>query len=181
MAIQTQGINPLQVDPGTALGVGNLYPPGLEVEDPRGGVFAGNTIKYVQSNTVASPTAILAGDAVRLDFSVTAAFRRHTVVQTSATLQVLEGVSLAGVISPTNSNVAQFSWFWITVKGYVANAKSLAAGVAGSALETSATAGSLTIATAAAADALVLAAGRRAFALVTPAGAPNVGDIVLGG
>src|SRR5687767_12849368 len=105
------GINPTQVDPGTALGVGAIFPPGAETDDPRGGVFAGNKLKYVQVNATVS-----ALDAVRLDFSVTAANRRFTIVSTSAVTDKFEGYAnnfAAGVTS-----VPQFSWIWITVAGY---------------------------------------------------------------
>jgi hypothetical protein len=166
------GINPLQIDPGTALGVGNLFPPGIEIDDPRTGVFVGNRIKYVQVN--ATVTSL---DATRLDFSVTAANRRFTVISTGAVTDRFEGYANN---MGTVASVAQFSWIWITVAGFCAGVKNLNAGVAGSTLAASATAGTLTLSPSAAiADAIVVAGGRRAFALVTPSG--NLGDVYIGG
>src|SRR5262245_8216045 len=157
------GINPLQVDPSTA----PILPAGTECEDPRGGVFTGNTIKYAQATGT-----IAAGDAVRIDFAATAANRRFSVVSTTAVTNVFEGYALAA------ATANQF--LWIVTKGFAGSVKVLNAGVAGSVLAASATAGTLTISpSAAVADAIIVAGGRRAFALTTPSG--NIGDVLIGG
>jgi len=161
MPAPAQGVDPLRVDTTAQ------YASGYEIGDPRGGTFAGNTIKYVQANG-----AITAADAVKIDFAATAANRRFTVIRTAAVSDRLEGIA--------NVTLASGQFGWITVNGFFPNASNLNAGVAGSTLAPSATAGALTISpSAAVADAIVVAGGRRAFALVTPT--TNVGDILIGG
>src|SRR5262245_19431996 len=164
------GINPTQIDPGTALGVGNLFPPGIEIDDPRTVTLVGNIIKYVQVNDSVAST-----NAVKLDISVTAANRRFTVISTGAVTDIFECFA-----NNHTGTAAQFSWIWITVAGFCSGVKNLNAGVAGSVLAASATAGTLTLSpSAAVADAIIVAGGRRAFSLVTPSG--NVGDVQIGG
>src|SRR5262245_22410461 len=99
------GINPTQIDPGTALGVGNLFPPGIEIDDPRTVTLVGNRIKYVQVNASVAST-----NAVKLDISVTAANRRFTVISTGAVTDIFEGFA-----NNHTGTAAQFSWIWITV------------------------------------------------------------------
>jgi hypothetical protein len=96
------GINPTQIDTTAA------FPLGTETDDPRGGAFAGNKLKYVRANGTIAPFS-----AVRCDPTFATAAERHTtVIAVSAVAQVLEGVADTITASAT---AGQF--FWLTVKG----------------------------------------------------------------
>jgi hypothetical protein len=101
-----QGINATQVDTVAQ------HPLGIIVSDPRGGVYAGNRIKYVQ----ATATGVAVGVAVRLDVAATAANRRYSVIPTAATDLGSIVHALAHVAIPNGS------FGWVTVEGVVFNA-----------------------------------------------------------
>jgi hypothetical protein len=107
MANITHGINPTQVDTVAQFQLGAV------ADDPRGGVFAGNKIKYVKAN--ASGVGI--GRAVQMDVAATpAADRRFNVIPTAAT-------DLGSIVHGlAHVAIAQNSFGWITVEGIVFNA-----------------------------------------------------------
>lgn len=140
MSTQSQGVRPTQVDAAPAAGQPELFPIGLEVDDPRGGVFAGNRIKYVKANG-----SIADGDCVQNDVSfATAADRNATVISTSAVAQMIEGVNdIAGVAITSGQR------FWITVRGRAVVKTSAITAATNAKLGTSGTAGTLVAITAA--------------------------------
>jgi hypothetical protein len=97
------GVLVSQVDASTA----QQFPVGTELDDPRGGIFAGNRIKYIRANG-----SIATNDAVHTDVSYATAAERHaTVVSTSAVSQMVEGVN------DLNAGMTSGQFGWITVKG----------------------------------------------------------------
>ncbi len=92
------GVNPTQVD------TTRQFPLGTETKDPRATDLPRNTIRYVRaSGTIAANRAVtLAADNTS---------EPNAVVATSATGQVLEGVSIAAMDSQTSI------FGWIIVKG----------------------------------------------------------------
>lgn len=105
---------------------------GTEIADPRSSSFSGNVIRYVKANGT-----IAANSAVRMDLT-DETNEPHAVLATSATGQIVAGVSIAALSSSATSNNV---FGWITVKG---KASCLTAAVtAGALLVTTATAGTL--------------------------------------
>ena len=106
MSHATQGIDPTRVDASAQ------HPLGIVVDDPRGGIYVGNKIKYV----TATASGVTVGRAVQMDITATAANRRYSVIPTAATDlgSIVHG--LAHVAIPSGS------FGWITVEGLVENA-----------------------------------------------------------
>lgn len=155
------GIDPTRVDTVA------VYPLGYEIGDPRGGVFAGNQIKYCRANGT-----ITAADAVRLDVTASpAADRKANVIRTSAAAQVLEGVS--------NVSLTTGQFGWVTVLGVFPSANVVNATAAGAILASSGVAGQFITSPGLAADANAQSAGRRAIALTAASG--NLADVLIGG
>lgn len=124
MAEFLAGVNPTQAD-ATA-----QFTLGTEAADPRSRDFPGNVIRYVQAaGTVA------ANAAVRQD--LTATNEPHAVLATSATGQIIAGVSLAALAS---SGTNQYGWITVHGKATVLTA---AVAATGTMLVTTGTAGTL--------------------------------------
>lgn len=155
------GIDPTRVDTVAA------YPLGYEIGDPRGGVFAGNQIKYCRANGT-----VVAADTVRLDVTASpAADRKANIIQTTAAAQVVEGIS--------NVSLTTGQFGWITVLGVFPNANVTTAVAAGAILAPGATAGRLVASPGLAADANAQSAGRRLLSLTLAAS--NLADVLIGG
>jgi hypothetical protein len=122
--------------------------------------------KYVRANGT-----IVAGDFVRLDFSVGATDRSFNVIQVSAVDQAIEGCALVGAVA------GQYLWIQIAGRVHSANVAN-AASTPGQVLGTSATAGRLDTPTASAANAYATATGRGVRSLTAPSG--NVGEAIIG-
>lgn len=147
---------------------------GAVVDDPRGGqgqityteypngiptavtvtrnFYPGARYKYIKAGNT-----ITAGDAVKLDVSVTLLERDATVIRTAAADERWEGVAVASM------TVGQYGW--ICVRGRFNNANVADAAVAGAIVAPSATAGRLATPVASAANALAAGSGRGAIAL----------------
>src|SRR5262245_66019526 len=81
MATISQGVNPTQVD------TSQVYPLGLEVDDPRAGNFgSGKRLKYVKASA-----AVSAGNAVVVDTGDSTGTEPSVVVPASALNQVVAG------------------------------------------------------------------------------------------
>lgn len=101
MPASQMGIDVTRVDASA------LFPVGYETGDPRGGVFAGNVVKYVRANGTVGTN-----DAVVTDHTFGTTTERHaTVVSVTAVAQILEGVS------DLNAGMTSGQFGWITVKG----------------------------------------------------------------
>src|SRR5262245_1538742 len=148
MATISQGVNPTQVD------TSQVYPLGLEVDDPRAGNFgSGKRLKYVKASA-----AVSAGNAVVVDTGDSTGTEPSVVVPASALNQVVAGVAEVAI--------ANGSFGWVTVKGRVASAlKTASTLTAGDTLSTTATAGALALANSTSATALAVGSGIGAQAL----------------
>jgi hypothetical protein len=83
------------------------YPVGYEQEDPRGGAFSGNKVKYCRANG-----SIPVNSAVKADVTFATAAERHATVIVTAGAGSFEGVSDCVAVTVT---AGQF--FWITTYG----------------------------------------------------------------
>src|SRR5262245_28161746 len=124
MAQYVQGVNATQADETAKFALGQ------EAIDPRVSSFPGNVIKYVKAAGTIAATA-----AVHRD--VTATDEPHAVLATTATGQVIQGVSIVALAS---SGTNQYGW--ITIHGKT-NVLTLAVAAAGTTLATTGTAGTL--------------------------------------
>ena len=124
MAETLLGVTPTQAD-ATA-----QYTLGTEGLDPRVRDFPGNIIRYVKAAGTVPASGAVRRDAANAD-------EPHAVLATSATGQIIAGVSLAALAS-TGTN--QFGW--ITIHGKQ-NVLTLAVAAADTVLVTTATAGTL--------------------------------------
>lgn len=118
------GIDPTRAD-ATA-----QYAVGMVADDPRATDFPGNKIRYVKA-----AGTVPASGAVRRD--ATSASEPYAVLATSATGQIVAGVSIAALAS---SGTNQFGWIVIEGKSNVLTA---AVAAADTMLTTTATAGTL--------------------------------------
>lgn len=116
------GINPTQADTTAQ------FPPGTIADDPRGGVFGGNRIRYVRAQS-----ALTANFAVHIDVGQTD--DPFAVNPTSAINQAVEGVA--------HSAIPIGNFGWITIQGNVPLANVDAAVTAGVNLVSGASAGRL--------------------------------------
>lgn len=118
------GVNPTQADTVAR------FPLGTETKDPRHGSFPRNVIRYVRAGgTVAAARAVtLASDNTS---------EPNAVIATTATGQVLEGITLAALDSQTNI------FGWICVKGLAQSVLSAGTWAQGDLLASSGTAGAL--------------------------------------
>jgi len=156
---------PLGIDP-TRVDTTQQFPLGYETDDPRGGIFAGNKLKYGKANGT-----ITAADICKLDITATAADRRGVFIRNAAAAEPIEGIALASLTAN------QFGWF--TTLGLFQNANVTTGAVAGAILSSSGTAGRAITSPGAAADANANAGGRRLLNLVLAAS--NVADVLIGG
>lgn len=116
------GINPTQADTTAS------FPPGTVADDPRGGIFAGNRIRYVRAQSQLTANFAVHLDVGQLDdpFSVN---------PTSAVNQAVEGIA--------HATIPAASFGWITIQGNVPLANVDAAVTAGVNLVSGASAGRL--------------------------------------
>ena len=126
MADQILGVDPTRADASAAFTIG------IECVDPRQADFPGNVIKYVRA-----AGTIPASGAVRRDTAN--ANEPNAMLATSATGQIVAGVSIAALSSSVSNNNL---FGWITIHGK-ANVLTLAVAAADTMLTTTATAGTL--------------------------------------
>lgn len=124
MADAILGVDPTRADAAAQFTLGT------ESVDPRTSDFPGNVIRYVRA-----AGTIAANAAVRRD--ATAATEPHAVLATSATGQVIAGVSIVALASQ-GTNI----FGWITIHGK-SNVLTAAVAAADTMLTTTATAGTL--------------------------------------
>jgi hypothetical protein len=118
----TIGINPTQVDTVPEFRVG------LEAEDPRKGIYAGNRIRYVQAGTL-----ITANDACKVKTDETN--EPWVLIPTAAVAEV--------VVAIAHVTIAALSYGWVTIRGRVPTANVGASIAVGAKLGSSASAGKL--------------------------------------
>ncbi len=126
MAIMTQGIDPTRVDTVAE------FPLGLVVDDPRGGVFQGNRIKYAKFGVGGGAV----GQAVKLDVAAAVAERHANVLLTTNANEAIEGIVIATAVL-----AGQFGW--IHYEGRFNGALTAATIVAGALMVTTANDGEL--------------------------------------
>ncbi|HKX29357.1 MAG TPA: hypothetical protein VJ302_16795 [Blastocatellia bacterium] len=101
------GINPTRVDTEAQ------YPLGLEVDDPRGGEYAGNRIRYVK----ATASGVAAGKALQFDIGASTgppSLRGRAMIPTATTTPLTQIVSALAHVA-----IANGSFGWVTVHGIV--------------------------------------------------------------
>lgn len=156
------GVNPTQADTTARFTLGT------EAKDPRARDFPRNIIRYVRAGgTVAASRAVtLASDNTS---------EPNSVIATTATGQVLEGITLAALDSQTNI------FGWICVKGLAQSVLSAGTWAQGDLLASSGTAGALiALATSTNVDTVAIPAinGVKISALDT-ASAAGTADVVI--
>jgi len=168
MPATLMGIDPTKVDTSATL------PIGYEIADPRGGILAGNTIKYVRANAT-----IAVNNVVCCDVAFATTTERHATVVNSinsgASTQMIEGVSDCATVSVTSGQ-----FFWITVKGRATAKTAAVTAATNPKLGVHSVSGTLTAITAATPSnaeviaGLAAASGKQAMAM-TDTGTPSAG------